>query len=110
MEHATDPDTVYSCRSREQMVERRVRVNKRSLCPALITNGGGCHMPIVRRGGVVRKLTPRGCFNLHGFPTGYVLPRTVRGSNLYSLAGNAVSYPSIRAMGERLWDVFVQSE
>ena len=105
MEHATDPDTVYSYRSREKTVERQVRANKRNLCPTLITNGGGYHMPIVRRGGVVRKLTPRECFNLQGFPTGYILPRTVKDSNLYSLAGNAVSYPIVRAMGERLWDV-----
>ena len=107
MEHATDPDTVYSYRSREKTVERRVRANERNLCPTLITNGGGYHMPIVRRGGVVRKLTPRECFNLQGFPTGYILPRTVKDSNLYSLAGNAVSYPIVQSLGERMWDVLV---
>ena len=109
MTHATDAATVYSYRSREKTPERRVRANKRNLCPTLLTNCGGHHTPIVRHGGVVRKLTPRECFSLQGFPTGYVLPRTVKDSNLYSLAGNAVSYPLVHAIGERLWDVLAST-
>ena len=108
--NALDPTTVYSYRSREKDPELRVRANKRNLCPTLITNGGGYHTPIVRQGSVVRKLTPRECFNLQGFPTDYVLPATVSDSNLYSLAGNAVSYPVVQAIGERLWEVVARAK
>jgi DNA (cytosine-5)-methyltransferase 1 len=107
--NALDPTTVYSYRSREKDLERRVRANKRGLCPTLITNGGGYHTPIVRQGDIVRKLTPRECFNLQGFPTDYILPKNVSDSNLYSLAGNAVSYPLVQAIGERLWEVLTRN-
>jgi DNA (cytosine-5)-methyltransferase 1 len=109
MEHVTDPNTVYTYRSRESDPERRVRPNKRNLCPTIVTNGGGYHTPIVVHKGVVRKLTPRECFNLQGFPTDYVLPDTMSDSNLYTLAGNAVSYPIVQAIGTGLWDVLVRA-
>ena len=49
----------------------------------------------------IRKLTPRECFNLQGFPKDYKLP-DVCDSALYKLAGNAVSVPVINLVVSKL--------
>jgi DNA (cytosine-5)-methyltransferase 1 len=46
-------------------------------------------------------LTPRECFNFQGFPSNYVLP-SLSDTNLYKLAGNAVSVPVVQKIAERL--------
>jgi DNA (cytosine-5)-methyltransferase 1 len=38
-----------------------------------------------------RKLTPRECFNLQGFPKNYKLPNNIAISQLYKQAGNSVT-------------------
>ena len=54
----------------------------------------------------VRRLTPRECWRLQGFPDEY-FDRAVRAgvsdSQLYKQAGNAVTVNVARAIGERLW-------
>jgi len=49
----------------------------------------------------IRKLTPRECFNLQGFPASYRLP-ALSDSNLYKLAGNAVSVPVVKLIADRI--------
>lgn len=73
-----------------------VRENKSNCCPTLTANmgGGGHNVPLIKDEFGVRKLTPRECFNLQGFPMDYKLP-TVSNSKLYKLAGNAVSVPVV---------------
>ena len=56
--------------------------------------GGGHNVPLIKDDFGVRKLTPRECFNLQGFPTNYKLPK-ISDSKLYKLAGNAVSVPVV---------------
>ena len=80
-----------------------VRENKAGLCPTLTANmgGGGHNVPLIRTKKGVRKLTPRECFNLQGFPADYILPQ-VSDSSLYKLAGNAVSIPVVKLIVNKL--------
>lgn len=80
-----------------------VRENKSNECPTLTANmgGGGHNVPIILDHKGIRKLTPRECFNLQGFPASYILPN-IADSNLYKLAGNAVSVPIVKLIADRL--------
>lgn len=80
-----------------------VRENKSDECPTLTANmgTGGNNVPIILDDVGIRKLTPRECFNLQGFPPSYKLP-SLSDCNLYKLAGNAVSVPVVRLIANRL--------
>ena len=80
-----------------------VRENKSSECPTLTANmgGGGHNVPIILDDKGIRKLTPRECFNFQGFPSSYKLPNLCD-SNLYKLAGNAVSVPVVKLIANRI--------
>lgn len=73
-----------------------VRENKKGRCPTLTANmgSGGHNVPLILDKNGIRKLTPRECFNIQGFPEDYILPK-ISDNKLYSLAGNAVSIPII---------------
>ena len=94
----TKHDTVYQYR------RVYVRENKSNECPTLTANmgGGGHNVPLVRDARGIRKLTPRECFNFQGFPASYVMPAGMSDTNLYKLAGNAVSVPVVKLIAERL--------
>src|SRR6056300_779600 len=83
-----------------------VRENKSNLCPTLTANmgGGGHNVPLIKDDIGIRKITPRECFNLQGFPSDYKLP-SISDSALYKLAGNAVSVPVISFVSKKLCDV-----
>lgn len=51
---------------------------------------GGHNVPIIYTKKGFRKLTPRECFNLQGFPQSFKLPK-LSYSRIYKQAGNAVS-------------------
>ena len=80
-----------------------VRENKSNCCPTLTANmgGGGHNVPLIKYKNGVRKLTPRECFNLQGFPKDYKLPN-ISDSKLYKLAGNAVSIPVIELIIKKI--------
>lgn len=80
-----------------------VRENKSNCCPTLTANmgTGGHNVPLLKDDHGIRKLTPRECFNLQGFPPTFSLP-PVSNSSLYKLAGNAVSLPVIELIVQRL--------
>ena len=80
-----------------------VRENKSNCCPTLTANMGvgGHNVPLLRDDRGVRKLTPRECFNLQGFPIDYTLPQ-LSNAALYKLAGNAVSIPVVECIVQRL--------
>lgn len=84
-----------------------VRENKNNVCPTLTANmgTGGHNVPIILDDKGIRKLTPRECFNLQGFPKDYKLP-LLTDSKLYSLAGNAVSIPVITLIANRIAELF----
>lgn len=83
-----------------------VRENKNGCCPTLTANmgSGGHNVPLLKDKKGIRKLTPRECFNLQGFPANYKLPDLSDGS-LYKLAGNAVSVPVVQLIVEKLASV-----
>jgi DNA (cytosine-5)-methyltransferase 1 len=96
-ESVVKPNTIYQYR------RVYVRENKSSECPTLTANmgGGGHNVPLILDERGIRKLTPRECFNLQGFPPTYRLPN-LSDSNLYKLAGNAVSVPVVQLIADRL--------
>jgi DNA (cytosine-5)-methyltransferase 1 len=83
-----------------------VRENKNSVCPTLTANMGcgGHNVPLLLDDKGIRKLTPRECFNLQGFPKEYKLPE-LSDSKLYSLAGNAVSIPVVSLIAKRITEL-----
>lgn len=80
-----------------------VRENKSNECPTLTANmgEGGHNVPLILDEKGIRKLTPRECFSLQGFPLEYKLP-ALSDSKLYKLAGNAVSVPVVQLIASRL--------
>lgn len=94
-------DTVYQW--------RRVyaRENKSGVCPTLTANmgTGGHNVPLILTEQGIRKLTPRECFRLQGFPESYVLPDDVALSTLYKQAGNSVSVSVIESIAKQILKV-----
>ena len=72
-----------------------VRVNKKGVVPTLTANmgRGGHNVPIIKNSIGIRKLTPRECFMLQGFPKTFKLP-SLSDSELYHQAGNSVAVRS----------------
>ena len=85
-----------------------VRENKTNVCPTLTANmgTGGHNVPIILDDKGIRKLTPRECFNLQGFPKDYKLP-LISDCKLYSLAGNAVSVPVVKLIVDKIVDILM---
>jgi len=82
-----------------------VRGNKSNVCPTLTANmgTGGHNVPLIRTAdGRIRKLTPRECFNLQGFPKNYTLPKNVSNTLLYKQAGNSVVVSVIKAIAKKI--------
>ena len=81
-----------------------VRENKSQLSPTLTANmgTGGHNVPLILTKFGIRKLTPRECFNLMGFPKNFILPEKLPDSQLYKQAGNAVVVPVIKAIAQQI--------
>ena len=87
-----------------------VRENKSNLVPTLTANMGmgGHNVPIILTDdGRYRKLTPRECFNVQGYPRTFVLPKQSN-ARLYKQAGNSVVVPIINRIANKISDVFVK--
>jgi DNA (cytosine-5)-methyltransferase 1 len=98
-QHVTKKDTVYQYR------RVYVRENKSNECPTLTANmgTGGHNVPIIlEEESKIRKLIPEECFRFQGFPKTYKLTKGISDSQLYQLAGNAVSVPIIQLIANRL--------
>jgi DNA (cytosine-5)-methyltransferase 1 len=91
------PGGVYQWR------RKYVRRNAENISPCMTANmgGGGHNVPIIHDGIGIRKLTPRECFRLQGFPDSFILPK-IADSRLYKQAGNSVSVPVIRAIANNI--------
>lgn len=95
----TNRDSVYQWR------RVYVRENKSGVSPTLTANmgTGGHNVPLIRTdAGKIRKLTPRECFNLQGYPSNYRLPENMSNTRLYKQAGNSVVVPVIRRIAENI--------
>jgi DNA (cytosine-5)-methyltransferase 1 len=90
-------DTIYQWR------RKYVRENKSNVCPTLTANmgTGGHNVPIIKDDYGIRKLTPRECANLQGFPKEYILPE-IADSQLYKQLGNSVSIPVIERIAKQI--------
>lgn len=98
---ATNHDTVYQWR------RVYVRENKSNLVPTLTANmgTGGHNVPIIYTTDCrYRKLTPRECFNVQGFPKDFILPDQSN-AKLYKQAGNSVVVPVVKRIAEKINDV-----
>lgn len=80
-----------------QWRRKYVRENKNNVSPTLTANmgTGGHNVPLILTDNGIRKLTPKECFNIQGFPEKYKLPELAN-TQLYKQAGNSVVVPVIK--------------
>jgi len=91
-------NTVYQWR------RRYIRENKSKVCPTLTANmgTGGHNVPIIKDFHGIRKLTPRECARLQGFPENFKLPKSLPDSALYKQIGNSVTVTVIEAIAKKM--------
>lgn len=96
-------DTIYQWR------RVYVRENKSNVCPTLTANmgGGGHNVPLIKDNYGIRKLTPRECFIMQGYPEEFILPETLSDSKLYMQAGNTVTVPLIARVAKEITNVIL---
>lgn len=83
-----------------------VRKNKHNVVPTFCSNmgKGGHNVCIIKDNKGIRKLTPRECFNLQGFPNHYNL-QGLSDSKLYELAGNAITIPILELLFQEIMKI-----
>lgn len=81
-----------------------VRENKNGVCPTLTASMGmgGHNVPIIRDAKGIRKLTPRECARLQGFPESFKFPKNQSDIHLYKQVGNSVTVPVISRIAENI--------
>jgi DNA (cytosine-5)-methyltransferase 1 len=81
-----------------------VRELKNGMCPTLTASMGlgGHNVPIIRDMKGIRKLTPRECARLQGFPESFMFPNDQALSHLYKQVGNSVTVPVISRIAENI--------
>ncbi len=95
----TEHNTIYQYR------RVYVRANKTGVCPTLTANMGmgGHNVPLILDNkNRIRKLLPRECLLLQGFPKDMIIPKELCDSRVYKQAGNAVSVPVIKRVAEEI--------
>ncbi len=96
-EAMTNRETCYQWR------RHYVRENKNNLCPTLTANmgTGGHNVPLILDDKGIRKLTPRECARLQGFPDSFMFP-DYGNTVLYKQLGNSVSVPVIEKIAKNI--------
>lgn len=86
-----------------QWRRKYVRENKSGVCPTLTANmgTGGHNVPIIKDTEGIRKLTPRECARIQGFPDSYKLPE-IADSVLYKQLGNSVSVTVVEKIAKEI--------
>lgn len=81
-----------------------VRETKNGMCPTLTASmgAGGHNVPIIRDAKGIRKLTPRECARLQGFPESFKFPGNQAKMHLYKQVGNSVTVPVIARIAENI--------
>lgn len=94
----TKKDTVYQWR------RVYVRENKSSVCPTLTANmgAGGHNVPLIKDDYGIRKLTPKECFALQGYPMEKFILPSIADSKLYMQAGNSVTTSLIERISNEI--------
>lgn len=103
-------DKAMVTKSVYQMRRVYMRENKGGVCPTLTANmgGGGHNVPVIRDDFGIRKLTPRECLRLQGFPEEFQMKTS--DVHVYKQAGNAVVVPLVRRIAENLAKAFGDSQ
>ena len=84
------------------------RYNANERCPTLTANmgTGGHNVPIIKQKvnnkNIWRRLTPKECFNLQGFPKTFKLSNHIPNGQLYKQAGNSVVIPLIFLLAKNI--------
>lgn len=84
-----------------------VRQNKSHVVPTLTASmgTGGNNVPLILTNDKrIRKLTPRECFNVQGYPADFKLPKELSNSRLYKQAGNSVAVPVIKRIAQQIFE------
>lgn len=99
-------NTVYQWR------RKYVRENKSGVCPTLTANmgTGGHNVPLIYTKYGIRKLTPKECFNIQGFPEDFKLPEDLALSHLYKQAGNSVVVPVVQRIAKNIYTALEQNK
>ncbi len=86
-----------------QWRRKYVRENKSGVCPTLTANMGmgGHNVPLVKDIRGIRKLTPRECARIQGFPDSFKLPN-IADSHIYKQFGNSVSVPVLKRIAQNI--------
>ncbi len=97
-------DDVVEQNTAYQWRRQYVRSNKKGVFPTLTANMGmgGHNVPIIIDDSGIRKITPKECLRVQGFPEDYKLPDNITDSALYKQAGNSVSVPVIARIAENI--------
>ena len=75
------------------------------MCPTLTANMGmgGHNVPLILDNrNRIRKLLPRECLLLQGFPKNMIIPPELCDSRVYKQAGNAVSVPVVKRVAQEI--------
>lgn len=94
---------VVNTNSVYQWRRKYVRENKKGVVPTLTANmgTGGHNVPIIKDENGIRKLTPKECFMMQGFPRSFKLPK-IADSKLYKQAGNSVTVTVIERIAKNI--------
>jgi DNA (cytosine-5)-methyltransferase 1 len=94
-------DTVYQWR------RIYVRENKNNVCPTLTANmgTGGHNVPLIKDRYGIRKLTPKECFALQGYPMDKFKFPNISDSKLYMQAGNSVTTSLVKRISQEVINV-----
>lgn len=87
-----------------------VRENKKNICFTLTASmgTGGHEVPLVLTETGIRKLTPRECFSLQGYPDTFMFP-DLADMKLYKQAGNSVVVPVIERLAKQIETAYTQT-
>lgn len=98
----TKKDTVYQWR------RVYVRENKSNVCPTLTANmgAGGHNVPLIKDDYGIRKLTPKECFALQGYPMDKFILPSIADSKLYMQAGNSVTTSLVERISNEIIKIF----
>ena len=98
-------DDITSENTTYQWRRKYVRENKNGVFPTLTANmgTGGHNVPIIKQGKILRKITPRECANVQGFPKDFQLPQDLATSHLYKQFGNSVSVTVLERIAENMY-------
>ena len=104
--YVTDRGVFYQYR------RKYMRRNQNGLCPALTASmgGGGHNVPIVLDDYGIRKLTPKECLKVQGFPAWFDFPKDMADGHKYKQIGNSVTIPVIRMFAQLIHDTLAISD